>query len=251
MTTLWIEIHQKVFLQFFFDAGLRSTDDIFLRIVTCRIRTLIDRYHTTIDRTELAEEIASHLFVIEILTVLTTIVMFRHPEFKHPAGVCTEFIIARVKRVLQDKVTIAIAVWRHDDILPFHHQAIRREQFHIEDTAHVGIVKVIGTHHIRLIPNGIALVITIIVEVQIDFLLNRRILKHLSDAVETSLRNGSHRTKKSDESHPNGESSYDPPNQHYMSPTITSPPFSGMVTATGLEATFRFLVLPARLASSV
>jgi hypothetical protein len=53
--------------------------------------------------------------------------------------------------------------------------------------AHVGIAEVVGPHHVGLIPDGIALIIAIVVEVEVDFLLNRRVLKQRADAVKFSL----------------------------------------------------------------
>jgi hypothetical protein len=53
--------------------------------------------------------------------------------------------------------------------------------------AHVGVVEIVGTYHIGLIPDGIAFVIAIIVEVEIDFFLNWCVFKQRADAVKFGL----------------------------------------------------------------
>ena len=97
MATLGIEIHLQRLLQFFLDAGLGAADDIFLRIVAGRVGALINGDNAAIDGAELAEEVARHLTVVEVLTVLAAIRVLGHPEIKHPTGVSTQFVIARVE----------------------------------------------------------------------------------------------------------------------------------------------------------
>ena len=187
MAALGIEVHQEVFLEFLLDAGLRAADDVFLRIVACGIGTLIDRHHTAVDRSELTEEVAGHLLVIEVFAILATVVMFRHTEIEHPTGVGAELIIAGIERILQSKVSVAVAVGRDDDVLTLHDKTIWREQFDIKDMAHVGVAEIVGPHHVGLVPDGIALVIAIVVEVEVDFLLNGSVFKQRADAVEAGL----------------------------------------------------------------
>jgi hypothetical protein len=53
--------------------------------------------------------------------------------------------------------------------------------------AHVGVAEIVGPHHVGLVPDGIALVIAIVVEVEVDFLLNGSVFKQRADAVEAGL----------------------------------------------------------------
>jgi hypothetical protein len=53
--------------------------------------------------------------------------------------------------------------------------------------AHVGIAKVVGTHYVGLIPDGIALEVAVVVEVKVDLFLDRSVLKERADAVEFGL----------------------------------------------------------------
>jgi hypothetical protein len=53
--------------------------------------------------------------------------------------------------------------------------------------AHVGIAKVVGTHYVGLIPDGIALEVAVVVEVKVDLFLDRGMLKERADAVEFGL----------------------------------------------------------------
>ena len=50
--------------------------------------------------------------------------------------------------------------------------------------AHVGIAKVVGTYHVGFIPDGIALEVTVVVEMEVDLFLDRGMLKERADAVE-------------------------------------------------------------------
>ena len=117
MASFRIEVHEEIVLQLFLYAGLRTTDDIFLGIVTRGVRPLIDRHHPAIDRTELPEEVIGHLGIIEIFTIFPSKGMLRHTEVQHPPRISPQLIIARIERVAQDEVAIAIAVRRDDDIL--------------------------------------------------------------------------------------------------------------------------------------
>ena len=97
MSSLGVEIHQQVFFEFFLDARLWPADNVFLRIIACGVRTFVDRHYPTIYRTELAEEVACHLLVVEVFAILTTVGVFGHAEIQHPTGVGPQFVIARIE----------------------------------------------------------------------------------------------------------------------------------------------------------
>ena len=97
MTTLGIEAHLQFRFQFLLNPGLGSVDDVFLTVVTCGVRTLIDGKHATIHRSKLPEEVACHVLVIKILAVLAPVRMFRHTEIEHPPRVGTYLVVARIE----------------------------------------------------------------------------------------------------------------------------------------------------------
>ena len=93
-------------------------------------------------------------------------------EVQVPTGIGAQFVITRIEGVAQHKLSTSITLWCHDDILALHQQAIRRQQFDIENAAHVGGLQVVGTDDIGFIPKGIAYEIACIVGMNIDFLLH-------------------------------------------------------------------------------
>ena len=113
--------------------------------------------------------------------------MFADAEVQHPAGVGTKFIEARIDRVFEHEVPVAIALFGCDDALSLHHHTIGRHQFHIENMTHVRIGKVIGAHHVSLIPDGITFEVALVVQMQIHLLLYGRIHQHTLDAVKAML----------------------------------------------------------------
>ena len=53
--------------------------------------------------------------------------------------------------------------------------------------AHVGIVQIVGPHHVRLVPDGVTFVVARVVKVQIDFLLHGGVGQSAGNAVEPRL----------------------------------------------------------------
>ena len=78
-----------------------------------------------------------------------------------------------------------MAVAAHDDALSLHHESVGREQLHVEHSAHVGGLQVVGPQHIGLIPQRVADEVARVVGMHIHFLLHLRILgKRLLQVVE-------------------------------------------------------------------
>ena len=121
--------------------------------------------------------------------------MLRHLEVQHPAGVGTHLVIARIDRVLQGKVAIAIAIGRDDYVLSLYYHAVGRYQLDIEYAAHIGKGQVVGAHHISLIPDGVAFKIALVVQMQIDLLLHGGLLQHVLHGLESCLTLGGEAAK--------------------------------------------------------
>ena len=63
-----------------------------------------------------------------------------------------------------------------DDALTLDDKSIGREQLHVEQTAHVGGLEVVGTQHVGFIPERVANEVARIVGMDIDLLLHLSVL---------------------------------------------------------------------------
>ena len=187
MTSLRIETNRQFFLEILFYTGLWTADDVLLGIVAQRVRPLVDGDHPGVDRAILTEEVAGHPAVVEQFVVLAPIGVLRDAEVHHPTGVGAQFIVAGIERVTQLEVAVAITLVSDDQVLTLDDKAVGRDELHIEDMAHISIAQVVGTYHIGLVPDGVALEVTGIVEVQIHLLLHGGVAQLGTDTVEGDL----------------------------------------------------------------
>ena len=100
--------------------------------------------------------------------------MLRDAEVQHPAGIGAQLVITGVKRVLQHELSAGVSFWGYDNVLSLYQEAVWRQQFYIEDAAHVGRFQVVGTYDVCLVPQGVAHEITLVVGMHIYFLLHLR-----------------------------------------------------------------------------
>ena len=163
---------------------LRQATDILLRtlihvlgiVVATTIGLTVDRQDTREKPVPLAEEVGSHLIAVKEVTVVAGIVAMANVEVEHPTRVGTKLVVARVERVLKYELPAGKAMTADDDALTLDDKSIGREQLHVEQTAHVGGLEVVGTQHVGFIPERVANEVARIVGMDIDLLLHLSVL---------------------------------------------------------------------------
>ena len=168
--------------------GIESADELFLRFAShilfrSRIHILpvvialifglaIDWQHARKQAVPLAEKVRRHLVIIKKVAVVARILAVRHVEIQHPARVGPQFVVARIERVLQHELAAGVALSADDDSLPLDHESVGREQFHVEQSAHISRSQVVGPQNIGFIPQRVAHEIARVVRVDIHFFLH-------------------------------------------------------------------------------
>ena len=188
VASFWIEIDGQFLVQYAVEVGFGTADDNFVCIAARCFWTFIDRKDPGVDRAILAEEIMCHAEGVEHLFVLGPVGVMSDIKVEHPSCIGPHLEKTRIKTVFQFKVAATKTVRTDDQGLSLHQQTVGIHQFHIQDTAHVGVRQVTGFHNVCLVPYRVALEIAVVVEMQIDFLLNRSFLQDVADIVETDLR---------------------------------------------------------------
>ena len=130
-----------------------------------------------------------HAFIEEPLLGNLVVGMFRDTPIELPSRVGSQLVIAAIKRVLQDKTAVHLAVLKFE-LLTFHEIAVLIQQFCIENTAQTAWRTGIATTDICLIVNGIAQEIARIVHVHKDLFLRNRLAESLQAVGPTFERGG-------------------------------------------------------------
>ena len=152
VTALGIESHHQVVFLLIGQSCLGALIHRANLIVASLLGLIIDRQHPRIEAIPYTEVVSSHLLIIEPPRILRTVTVMVHIEIEHPTGIGSHLIIARVQRVGQYELSTGITFRIDDNLLTFHQQTVRRQQFNVENTAHVGGFQVISPHDISFIP---------------------------------------------------------------------------------------------------
>ena len=174
MASLGVETDEEVVLLLLGNARLRTLVHAAGIVVARLFGLAVHGQDARIESVPDAEVVGGHLLAIEQPRVVGAVTMVAHVEVEHPASIGTQLVVAAVERVAQGKLSTGEAFGTDDDLLTLHHQTVGREEFHVEQTAHVGGLVVVGPHHVGFIPQRVAHEITLVVGVEIHLLLHLR-----------------------------------------------------------------------------
>ena len=158
-------------------------------VVAGRLGLTVDGEHATVEPVPDAKVVVGHLAVVEPPGVVAPVAVLAHVEVEHPARIGPQLVVAAVERVAQGELSAGVARGTDDNPLALHQQPVGREQLYIEQTAHVRGPQVVGTHHVGLVPQGVAHEVALIVGVYIYLLLHlgrTAPLQGLAERVETA-----------------------------------------------------------------
>ena len=105
----------------------RTLGYVSLTIVACFLWLIIYRYDARVESCKVTEIVSTHRLVEEFSLVDERIVLMLYVEIQLPLGVSSYLVIARVKAVLQRKLSAGGSLVGDYHVLPLHYETVRRE----------------------------------------------------------------------------------------------------------------------------
>ena len=150
-----------------------------LSVLAFFLRFVINGKHTAVEFIVVAEEVVLQLFGVEPLVGVLSVLPLIQSPVELPACVGPQFVIASIGIVVDDEVGVASSVG-HFHQLALHEVSLLVVEFHVEYTANLGGLSVVGLGGVGREPYCVADEVAGVVEMDIHLLLRQG----LSEAFE-------------------------------------------------------------------